>query len=758
MKAAPASEPTNQLSARERVELNLSQLDQLPTLPAVAARLLAVTTSDKTSAHQVVQLIESDAALTASLLKFARRADMGIRAEATTIPRVVTLLGFNTIRNLVLCIQLYEVFAKPQENSRAEETRKGLWRHAFAVACAAQMIGERVGDSELGSHAFVCGLLHDIGKIALDASMPKAYARVVDHVAQQQACICDVEHDTFGLDHTIAGKHLAARWDLPEVVVECAWLHHQRADALPTTVRFPRLVQIVHLADNLIRQQGIGYSGYQHIADIDELLAELGLSATDITDSLNRLPDVLRPFSEITGLDDLSSRVEYTRSLIVANKQLGQLNVKLMEDHRRLEARAAGFATLEQFIDALSDQDRVSDVCVTAARTIQSMLDAEGALCFFADPSDRCIHVGFLATPGEDGTTTVVDLGESGDELQQSVSSASLPFRGFVRAQASLDQLWRRCIGTQPSRPLWMLPLLSGPGAMGAVLAAGTEEGVNRAHAAPEECEALSTAITLAMTSARARVSTERMTEELLDVNRRLQVAQRKLVKTRSMSMIAEMAAGAAHELNNPLAVVSGRAQMALSAGADEETVRTLRIIKEQTQRATDIVTDLMSFAKPGPPQRVEQSLVALLGPCCQHWRKQGELGGDALSITIADRAATVYADPAQVRQILDAIVANAIEATRSTTARVVINSPSSASDETVRIVVEDNGVGMTRDVLEHATDPFFSSREAGRGRGLGLSLAYRLVEINGGQLRIQSTPSVGTTVTVEFPARAPRS
>jgi putative nucleotidyltransferase with HDIG domain len=758
MKVAPASQHRNPLSARERVELNLSQLDRLPTLPAVAARLLAVTTSDNTSARDVVELIESDAALTACVLRFARRADLGVRAEAITIPRVVTLLGFNAVRNLVLCVQLYEAFAKPDENDRAAETRKGLWLHTFAVACTAQMIGERVGDSELGGLAFVCGLLHDVGKIALDACMPKGYARVVDRVTKEHACICDVEREVFGLDHTIAGKHLASRWDLPEAVVECAWLHHQSADALPTTVRSSRLVQIVHLADHLIRQQGIGFSGYQHVADTDKLSTELGLEADNVTDILNRLPEVMGPLSELVGLDDLGSRVEYTRSLIAANKQLGQLNVKLSEAVRRLEIRAVCFAALEQFVGALSDQDRVSDVCVTAARTIRNMLEAEGVLCFFAETSSRCVHVGYLTATTEDGIATIVDLGELGDELPLPLGSAGALSHGFSEAPTSLLDLWHRCVGSPSPQPLWMLPVLAGPDTSGAVLVAGEKEAVRRTHSAPKECETLSTAMALALTSARARVNTERMTEELLEVNRRLQAAQRELVKTRSMSMIAEMAAGAAHELNNPLAVVSGRAQMALTACTDEETARTFRIIKEQTQRATDIVDELMRFAKPHSPQPAEQPLVELLEPCCQHWRQRAELKGDALSVTMADPAATVYADPAQVRRILDAIISNAVEATRGMTARVVINSPSHASDETVRIVVEDNGVGMTREVLEHATDPFFSSRKAGRGRGLGLSLAYRLTEINNGQLRIRSTPNVGTTVTIELPARVSRS
>jgi signal transduction histidine kinase len=163
-----------------------------------------------------------------------------------------------------------------------------------------------------------------------------------------------------------------------------------------------------------------------------------------------------------------------------------------------------------------------------------------------------------------------------------------------------------------------------------------------------------------------------------------------------------------------------------------------------------------MSFAKPRAPEPVNQRLVEVLDSACQHWHEGGTLGDNQITASMVDDTATVYADPSQLREILDAVVANAVAAMNPETACLQINSPSRASDETVRIVIEDNGAGMTRDVLEHALDPFFSHCEAGRGRGLGLSRAYRLAEINGGELWLESTPKVGTTVTIELPARAP--
>jgi len=218
---------------------------------------------------------------------------------------------------------------------------------------------------------------------------------------------------------------------------------------------------------------------------------------------------------------------------------------------------------------------------------------------------------------------------------------------------------------------------------------------------------------------------------------------------------VSEMAAGAAHELNNPLSVISARSQMALQQYHDPEQAQIWQTLIDQTNYAAEIVTDLMAFAKPGPPQAVEISLSTLFKTLAQHWESGSDVTSAQILISLDNAQATVFADPNQLVQVLNAVVENAVFATNPKTRQLKINSPSSASDETVRMVIEDNGVGMSTAVLEHAVDPFFSSREAGRGRGLGLSLAHRLVGHNGGELWITSSPQTGTTVTIELPARA---
>lgn len=341
-----------------------------------------------------------------------------------------------------------------------------------------------------------------------------------------------------------------------------------------------------------------------------------------------------------------------------------------------------------------------------------------------------------------------------GDEPGESRSVESWAVVG--PPPAGCDRIWRHCFRDDPAGPEWHLPILVGGRAVGGVLFHAAPQVSRAIGRSVEDCRALARFIGFCVSTTQARGAAERLNEELFDLNRRLGEAQGALVRTRSLSMIGEMAAGAAHELNNPLAVISGRAQMLLAKETDEEVAGSLRTVLDEVGKASRIVTELMSFAKPRAPAPTLIDLATIFDRLAQHWDADLRKEGRRVEFSAADPDLRVYADKQHLTDVLLAVLRNAVEATDPTLGRVSINSPSSASDKEVRMVIEDNGVGMSPDVLEHALDPFFSSRPAGRGRGLGLSLAHRLAGINGGRLCLESTPGGGTTVTIDWPAQPP--
>ncbi|MBI4719348.1 MAG: HDOD domain-containing protein [Planctomycetes bacterium] len=740
---------------RQRIEQVLAELDRLPTLPAVAARVLGLTASSEASVREVVQLIETDPSLAAAMLRLTRRADLGVRQEGMTVARAIGLLGFKTVRNAVLSVQIYELLPRSADNDRAAELRRELWKHSLAVAVVADLLEEHAAARRPGGDAFVCGLLHDIGKLALEARFPKGYARVVDAVERDREAICDAEQAVFGLDHTTAGKRLALRWGLPKPIVECIWLHHQAPAALPTSVTRADLVALTHLANGLVHRQRIGFCPPTDPADIDALTARLGLSGEQLARLLRSLPERMVPYLEIIGLEDSAARHLYAESLAKANRELADLNARVLEANRALEVRASFFDAIESLNAELHEHAGVDEVCAAAAQCVSALVQGAPALALVADEAVSDVAAAHTVGAGRPATAPAVTLPS---ELRQALVQAA--HAGTIApspANESLRELWRRYTGGPAVAPLWMVSLARNDSVV-VLLFAAEGEPVERLAGARTEWQAIGIAILLSATWARAKRASERTNEELLDLHRRFRAAEGESVRTRSVAMVGEMAAGAAHELNTPLAVISGRAQMLLQEESDPGRERALKIIVEQTQTAAAIVTDLMNFAKPDHPQPVLQRVGEVLETLCQHWRTQGSLAPGQLRRTAADPDAVVYCDPRQLREILDALVRNALDFTTPERRSVEVNSPSRSSDETVRFIVRDNGAGMAPEVLEHAVDPFFSHRTAGRGRGLGLSRAFRLAEFNGGRLWLDSTPQAGTTVTVELPAAPPHN
>lgn len=178
----------------QQVERILAQLDTLPPLAPVATRILALTDDPKAGAKQIVTLIESDPSLTARMLSVLRRAEHGVRHEAISVENAVLMLGFETVRQLTLAVKVMEVFGQTGQPDTGEGfDRIEFWKHCLAVACAARHIATMVPSDVRPEEAFVHGLLHDIGKVALHATMPKSFAKILRACDRTHADIADAE-------------------------------------------------------------------------------------------------------------------------------------------------------------------------------------------------------------------------------------------------------------------------------------------------------------------------------------------------------------------------------------------------------------------------------------------------------------------------------------------------------------------------------------------------------------------------------------
>jgi len=713
--------------------------------------------------RDVVELIASDQSLSARLLSLVNRA--GSEARVTTVDRAAVLLGLNVVRNLVLSIQIFETFTQRVEKDDTAFDHVGFWKHSLAVGCAARLLAtERNGRAGRGKaaldpeEAFMCGLLHDLGKVVLDSCFPKSYARVLARVSRMHENMIEAEQKVFGLDHTLAGKRLAGHWKLPPFVSDCIWLHHHTPGTTPSRLARPEMVHTVQLADRLVREMRIGFSGSDRLdAASEDLAREAGLGDDLVERVKQALPELIESRAALIGLDRLTSRDVYQEAMTHANAELARLNTTLQQANRRLEQRSVCLDALQVLNEALAPEDLHENVCKAAVRAAASSSKSPTSTNFSRAhllPHRPIVLVAHSRTRQLLVTACYHD--EQAEVRLRALRISERRVFGQVTSGyhwhpvADLSHELAEELENTLARPgRWILPLADQDAVLGALVISD-----DAAPEADDTLKALHQAMVTRLRLAEGQAQATRLNEELVEMNRALAASQAELTRARSLAMVGEMAAGAAHEMNNPLAVISGRAQILLQQIGDPDLTRSCQLIADHAHRASAIVNELIAFAKPDPPHPDIWSLAWLLGDIRAEWIATEEIREEEFELALSDEMPKVHADMSQSRKLFDEVIRNAIDAMREVTPkRLIINCSADLADEKIVVNVQDNGRGIAPEILDHVATPFFSHRQAGRGRGLGLSLAVRYAEINGGGIRISSQPGEGTTVSIILPA-----
>jgi signal transduction histidine kinase/HD-like signal output (HDOD) protein len=788
----------------KRVELILQQLEELPTLPAVALRVLEVTGDESSSAAQVSQLIEADPALTTRILQLVRRADVGVGDEITSVERAVVLLGFETVRSAVLAVSIFQTF-NTSEESKTRFSREGFWKHCIAVACCAELLAQslaREGQAaKRGTNqvvepcdAFICGLLHDMGKVALDAVLPKSFSRVVEAADMIRGNIADLERTVIGLDHLVVGKRLAERWKLPQAVRDSAWLHGQPPQALPANLKNPRLVNLITLADLLVREQHLGYSGnYTFPVSRQSLLEATGLSLAQVESAMSHLVERIEARAQALGLGQASCDELYQQALAQANKELGRVSGQLAAKNRKLTVRSKFFDALSVFQSELRPDAPPQAVLQAIAQTAVGVLEVPSAAVFSLPPGQDFAETILCDGKGEVFETSLIDLpGMSMVTGAATVASAPsvrpaevpksiptieamesvLPAAGASSALATGARPANPSVGDGPVLPAgdgleWLISAISprlahdkrfwicleadGTCIGGVVWGAPAGEAQRLSAQAQELCT-IAAGWGLALRMAQIREEARTLAEQLADANRRLHDAQSELLRSKAMLSVGEMAAGAAHEMNNPLAVISGRSQLLAQQLSDPKHRAAARLIHEQSHRLSSIITELMDFAKPEPPAPRDTELAELVERAVHEAKLHNDPADREFEVTMGD-VPLVCVDEKQVAAAITEVLDNAIHATDPQSGHVAIHAAFDSYSSRVVLTITDDGCGMDEGTVKRAFDPFFSNKPAGRRRGLGLAKALRWIESSGGSIKLESRTGKGARAIILLPA-----
>lgn len=247
----------------------------LPPFSPVAIRLLLMLRRDDVSYREVIEVLKTDAAFSAELLRLANSAAMGCRFPTDSILQALTLLGIPIVSSLTVTLALSK-FLKPV--SKLAVLRR-CWRHNLATALAASEIADRWNiDAET---AYTFGLLHDIGRMGLLVAFPKSYVEIADVANCGTESLCCLELSAYGFDHREVGAWIAVQWNLPADLVDVSLSHGVGGN--PTTPLSCLVNEACRIANR------IGFSVSERVVDAEVSDQDPGPLGTRIIEQVNRL-------------------------------------------------------------------------------------------------------------------------------------------------------------------------------------------------------------------------------------------------------------------------------------------------------------------------------------------------------------------------------------------------------------------------------------------------------------------------------------
>jgi len=233
---------------------------------------------------------------------------------------------------------------------------------------------------------------------------------------------------------------------------------------------------------------------------------------------------------------------------------------------------------------------------------------------------------------------------------------------------------------------------------------------------------------------------------------------QNQLMHSEKMASLGRMAAGVAHELNNPLSGIMLYAGLVIEqiTGRDP-VVEDLKVIINEAERCKQIVSDLLNFSQPASGRQEPVSLNDTVREVLKVMEKDAGFAALDLQLQLDDRLPPILGDASRLKQVFSNILLNAYQAMRGA-GRLTIGTRLRAHGNLVEAWITDTGPGIPADILSRIFDPFFTTKADSGGTGLGLSVAYGIVKENRGTIRVESTAGGGATFTLRFPTTEPQA
>jgi signal transduction histidine kinase len=427
-------------------------------------------------------------------------------------------------------------------------------------------------------------------------------------------------------------------------------------------------------------------------------------------------------------------------------RERDQLTQGLMKVNRQLERRV-----------------KELNILYNVSKSVTALLDLQELL-------NRIVEAGLYVTGAEEGSLLLID-NNTGDLYMRAAKNVGEKYvRGFrVKVQdtiagqvlrtgepywTSADEQSVKVKTNYLVRSLAYVPLKVGKTVIGVLLLDNRMSNTPFTENDIYLLSALADYAAIAIDKARLYGTVKSFNKELErrveERTAELRAAQEQLVQAEKLASIGQLAAGVAHEINNPIGVILGFAQLMLKRTSEESPIRRpLETIEREGLRCKSIVQDLLDFARQGKPTLSRVDINHVIDAAADLMPHHTNSESVEVIRDYASELPRVLGDENQLQQVFLNILINAYQAMpHGGTLRITSRS---VGDE-IYAIFADTGVGIAPENLKRVFDPFFTTKEVGEGTGLGLSVSYGIVEQHGGTIEVESKPDAGATFVVRLP------
>ena len=687
---------------------------RLPAMPQILIKLIELLQADDAGMPELAALIAKDAGMTSKILGVANSSAYQRHNRSVGLEQALVSLGTDMIKTLVISESVFQTFNNFPHSGSTD--LRGFWKGSLTTAVIARDIA-RALDYPHVEEAYLAGLLHNVGRLALLATAPKEYA--YNFSARDDEDLCAVEQRTLEITHAEAGAWLIERWHLDSFLADSVLYHHEPAARLEAAHPLIRIVRLAH-------QLCYHAEAPQLAADAAALC---GIDEGQLDAFIKSAARQVARAAEHLGID-LAGADDIVAPPAVALAPPDPVQARLSEEVRNM-------VLVQEMGQSFARQQGEAGMLDAMTRSARILFDFDGAVMLLESPTGHALQGAGSGEAAQRLAEFSIPLNKPG-LLAGAANERKLAFvtRGAGALGIAEEQLFR-IVG---SEALVCLPLVAGQRCLGMLVGGAAAWQLPALQKKERFLQAFGNQAAQALETAlsergHARRQIAHVAEEYREASRRV-----------------------VHEVNNPLSIIKNYLSVLDAKLARREpVVSEMSILNEEIDRVGQLINGLADLQ---PSEAASVTHVArVVDDVLRLFRATDFLPASVQVLTrLQDGPQEIDGDADILKQILVNLVKNAIEA-QPQGGRIEIANRGLVNRERrlyVELVVADAGPGLSPDVLANLFGPVKSSKE-GKHHGLGLSIVHSLVNKLGGMISCRSGQG-GTSFELLLPARGSNS